>query len=114
MIINLLYICITKYSKKQHVRSTWPVPNCTKTPYLPDQTPAGLKLLREKELTYLRGDGKGVRKLSDRIYDYDVYNDLGNPDRGSEFSRPILGGQKIPYPRRCRTGRLPSDTGVCF
>ncbi|KAJ0929280.1 putative linoleate 13S-lipoxygenase [Helianthus annuus] len=81
-------------------------------PYLPDQTPAGLKLLREKELTYLRGDGKGVRKLSDRIYDYDVYNDLGNPDRGSEFSRPILGGQKIPYPRRCRTGRLPSDTDI--
>ncbi|KAK1436906.1 hypothetical protein QVD17_02690 [Tagetes erecta] len=81
-------------------------------PYLPDQTPAGLKLLREKELSELRGDGKGVRKLSDRIYDYDVYNDLGNPDRGSDFVRPILGGQKIPYPRRCRTGRLPSDTDI--
>ncbi|KAI3802762.1 hypothetical protein L1987_30905 [Smallanthus sonchifolius] len=81
-------------------------------PYLPDQTPAGLKLLREKELRDLRGDGRGVRKLSDRIYDYDVYNDLGNPDRGSEFIRPILGGQKIPYPRRCRTGRLPSDTDI--
>ncbi|KAI7753940.1 hypothetical protein M8C21_033140 [Ambrosia artemisiifolia] len=81
-------------------------------PYLPDQTPAGLKVLREKELSDLRGDGKGVRKLSDRIYDYDVYNDLGNPDRGSDFVRPILGGQKIPYPRRCRTGRLPSDTDI--
>ncbi|KAI3773304.1 hypothetical protein L1987_47829 [Smallanthus sonchifolius] len=77
-----------------------------------DQTPAGLKLLREKELRDLRGDGRGVRKLSDRIYDYDVYNDLGNPDRGSDFIRPILGGQKIPYPRRCRTGRLPSDTDI--
>ncbi|GKG43867.1 linoleate 13S-lipoxygenase 3-1, chloroplastic-like protein, partial [Tanacetum coccineum] len=51
-------------------------------PYLPDQTPAGIKLLREKELRDLRGDGTGVRKLSDRIYDYDVYNDLGNPDKG--------------------------------
>ncbi|XP_076891180.1 lipoxygenase 1, chloroplastic-like [Bidens hawaiensis] len=81
-------------------------------PYLPDETPAGLKLLREKELKALRGDGKGVRKLSDRIYDYDVYNDLGNPDRGNDFIRPLLGGQKIPYPRRCRTGRLPSDTDI--
>ncbi|GKB27121.1 linoleate 13S-lipoxygenase 3-1, chloroplastic [Tanacetum coccineum] len=81
-------------------------------PYLPDQTPAGIKLLREKELRDLRGDGTGVRKLSDRIYDYDVYNDLGNPDRGNDFIRPLLGGQKIPYPRRCRTGRAPSDTDI--
>ncbi|KAJ9559605.1 hypothetical protein OSB04_004765 [Centaurea solstitialis] len=81
-------------------------------PYLPDETPAGLKVLREKELKDLRGDGKGVRKLSDRVYDYDVYNDLGNPDRGNDFIRPLLGGEKIPYPRRCRTGRLPSDTDI--
>ncbi|GJV99993.1 lipoxygenase 1, chloroplastic [Tanacetum coccineum] len=53
-------------------------------PYLPDQTPAGIKLLREKELRDLRGDGTGVRKLSGRIYDYDIYNHLGNPDRGTE------------------------------
>ncbi|GJS67054.1 linoleate 13S-lipoxygenase 3-1, chloroplastic-like protein [Tanacetum coccineum] len=81
-------------------------------PYLPDQTPAGIKLLREKELRDLRGNGTRVRKLSDRIYDYDVYNDLGNPDRGNDFIRPLLGGQKIPYPRRCRTGRAPSDTDI--
>uniref|UniRef100_A0A5B6YZ35 Lipoxygenase n=1 Tax=Davidia involucrata TaxID=16924 RepID=A0A5B6YZ35_DAVIN len=81
-------------------------------PYLPSQTPAGLKALREKELKNLRGDGKGVRKLSDRIYDFDIYNDLGNPDRGIDFARPTLGGEKIPYPRRCRTGRLPTDTDM--
>lgn len=81
-------------------------------PYLPSETPAGLKALREKELKNLRGDGNGVRKLSDRIYDYDLYNDLGNPDKGVELARPKLGGPTIPYPRRCRTGRVPSDTGM--
>lgn len=84
-------------------------------PYLPSETPAGLKAMREEELRYLRGDGKGERKLSDRIYDYDVYNDLGNPDKGIDFARPSLGGSIIPYPRRCRTGRAPTYTGqlVC-
>lgn len=82
-----------------------------KQPYLPSETPAGLRALRQKELRDLRGDGKGVRKLSDRVYDYDVYNDLGIPDRGIDFVRPTLGGEKIPYPRRCRTGRLPSISG---
>ncbi|XP_062216586.1 probable lipoxygenase 6 [Phragmites australis] len=81
-------------------------------PYLPSETPPGLRELREKELMDLRGDGTGVRKLSDRIYDYATYNDLGNPDRGKEFIRPILGGEKIPYPRRCRTGRPPTDTSM--
>ncbi|KAJ0987497.1 hypothetical protein J5N97_005853 [Dioscorea zingiberensis] len=81
-------------------------------PYLPSETPEGLKELREKELSEQRGDGKGIRKHSDRIYDYATYNDLGNPDKGPEFSRPILGGKKIPYPRRCRTGRPPTDTDL--
>ncbi|KAK6796049.1 hypothetical protein RDI58_009504 [Solanum bulbocastanum] len=82
-------------------------------PYLPDETPAGLKSLRERELRDLRGDGKGVRKLSDRIYDYDIYNDLGNPDKGIDFARPKLGGDdNVPYPRRCRSGRVPTDTDI--
>ncbi|XP_021716538.1 linoleate 13S-lipoxygenase 3-1, chloroplastic-like isoform X1 [Chenopodium quinoa] len=83
-------------------------------PYLPHETPAGLRALREKELKELRGNGKGERKMSDRIYDYDIYNDLGNPDKGGEFARPILGGEKIPYPRRCRTGRPPMETDIKY
>ncbi|KAJ4879413.1 hypothetical protein Rs2_36467 [Raphanus sativus] len=82
----------------------------TNQPFLPSETPEGLRKLRGKELTSLRGDGTGVRKLSDRIYDFDVYNDLGNPDKSSELARPKLGGKERPYPRRCRTGRQPTDT----
>uniref|UniRef100_A0A0D6QUV2 Lipoxygenase n=1 Tax=Araucaria cunninghamii TaxID=56994 RepID=A0A0D6QUV2_ARACU len=74
-------------------------------PYLPSQTPPGLKGLREKELKDLRGNGEGERKHTDRIFDYDVYNDLGNPDKGKDLARPVLGVEKFPYPRRCRTGR---------
>ncbi|KAJ4724170.1 Lipoxygenase [Melia azedarach] len=73
--------------------------------YLPSQTPDGLKRFRSEELTKLRGNGQGERKSSDRVYDYDVYNDLGNPDWNPETARPVLGGKEHPYPRRCRTGR---------
>ncbi|KAL2608574.1 hypothetical protein R1flu_027147 [Riccia fluitans] len=67
--------------------------------YLPERTPSGLKEFRDRELVALRGNGKGTRVTSDRVYDYDVYNDLG-------LKRPVLGGSKdFPYPRRCRTGR---------
>ncbi|CAL1409503.1 unnamed protein product [Linum trigynum] len=66
--------------------------------YLPSDTPTGLKKLRTDELVVLRGSGQGERKKGDRIYDYDVYNDLGD-------ARPVLGGKENPYPRRCRTGR---------
>ncbi|KAK3015479.1 hypothetical protein RJ639_005784 [Escallonia herrerae] len=77
----------------------------TNKSYLPFQTPSGLKKLREKELAVLRGDGEGERKTPERIYDYDVYNDLGDPNSSSELARPVLGGKDYPYPRRNRTGR---------
>ncbi|XP_057776930.1 lipoxygenase 6, chloroplastic [Salvia miltiorrhiza] len=78
--------------------------------YLPSETPAGIKSLRQQDLLSVRGDGKGERKLHERIYDYDVYNDLGNPDKGEELARPVVGGEDRPYPRRCRTGRRPTLT----
>jgi lipoxygenase len=79
----------------------------TNKSYLPSQTPTGLKRLRQRELQNQRGNGKGERKRTDRIYDYDTYNDLGNPDSNMELKRPVLGGSEHPYPRRCRTGRPP-------
>lgn len=73
--------------------------------YLPKDTPAAMVKLRQEELTYLRGDGTGERKTGERIYDYDFYNNLGNPDKDKSEARPVLGGSKeLPYPRRCRTG----------
>nr|XP_010943567.1 probable lipoxygenase 8, chloroplastic [Elaeis guineensis] len=78
----------------------------TNKSYLPAQTPSGLRRLRSKELENKRGDGRGERKDFERIYDYDVYNDLGDPDDDDDKARPVLGGsKKHPYPRRCRTGR---------
>ncbi|KAJ9555298.1 hypothetical protein OSB04_009912 [Centaurea solstitialis] len=79
----------------------------TNKSYLPSQTPSGLKVFRAKDLASLRGDGvlDGPRKKYDRIYDYDVYNDLGDPDRKPEWGRPVLGTKDFPYPRRCKTSR---------
>ncbi|KAG8070142.1 hypothetical protein GUJ93_ZPchr0006g43651 [Zizania palustris] len=77
--------------------------------YLPSSTPKGISALRKKELETLRGDGRGERKFFDRVYDYDVYNDLGDPDYRIEHLRPVLGGDDLPYPRRCRTGRPRSE-----
>ncbi|XP_051122412.1 lipoxygenase 6, chloroplastic [Andrographis paniculata] len=78
--------------------------------YLPSQTPAGIKALRQEDLSSLRGTGEGERKMHERIYDYDVYNDLGNPDKSEELARPVAGTEERPYPRRCRTGRPPTES----
>lgn len=80
--------------------------------YLPSQTPPGLKDLRREDLLSLRGNRKGERKPHDRIYDYAPYNDLGNPDKSEDLARPVLAGEERPYPRRCRTGRPPTRTGI--
>ncbi|KAM0855220.1 hypothetical protein ACQ4PT_049929 [Festuca glaucescens] len=67
--------------------------------YLPSQTPRGIEALRKKELETLRGDGQGERKFHERIYDYDTYNDLGDPDKNIDHKRPVIGGKEHPYPR---------------
>ncbi|VFQ98737.1 unnamed protein product [Cuscuta campestris] len=79
--------------------------------FLPSETPALLKEYREQELLILRGTGSGELKEWDRVYGYAYYNDLGDPDKGEEFARPVLGGNsEYPYPRRGRTGRSPTKT----
>ncbi|XVF69709.1 hypothetical protein PTKIN_Ptkin11bG0103900 [Pterospermum kingtungense] len=82
----------------------------TNKSYLPSETPSGLRRLREEELLSLQGNGQGQRKSCERIYDYDVYNDLGDVDTDPIKKRSVLGGKDFPYPRRCRTGRPRCDT----
>lgn len=83
--------------------------------YVPSETPVALVSYREEELQILKGNGKGKLRQWHRVYDYDVYNDLGNPDSNEDLARPVLGGSvTYPYPRRGRTGRKPTKKGFTF
>ncbi|KAM3390864.1 hypothetical protein ACQJBY_012470 [Aegilops geniculata] len=86
----------------------------TNDAYVKEKTPAALLKDREDELRLLRGEGvpadEPLQKW-DRVYDYAVHNDLGNPDLRKDLARPVLGGSKeYPYPRRTRTSRPPTKT----
>lgn len=76
-------------------------------PAFKDSTPAGLQQFRDSELAAFRGtenDKKTERKGAERVYDYALYNDLGDPSDSTKM-RPVLGGTVLGYPRRLRTGR---------
>ncbi|KAI3827109.1 hypothetical protein L1987_01173 [Smallanthus sonchifolius] len=77
---------------------------------LTSATPSGLKSLREKELAILLGEGVSdkPREKKDRIYDYDVYNDLGDPDKDPDLARLVLGNKDYLHPRRYKTSRPPT------
>lgn len=81
--------------------------------YLPYQTAPGIRNLRREALQKIHGNGNGERKRYEQIYDYALYNDLGNPDKSNDLARPVFGGEERPYPRRCRTGRSPTKTDPC-
>jgi len=84
--------------------------------YITQNTPAALVPYRGADLEVTQGlrtsiseDGSDPPATpytpKDRVYDYDVYNDLGGDPKVPDFQRPTLGGAQLPYPRRIKTGR---------
>jgi Lipoxygenase len=84
--------------------------------YITQNTPAALAPYRAADLEVTQGLRSAISEdgsappvepytSKDRIYDYDVYNDLGGDPKVPDFQRPILGGAALPYPRRIKTGR---------
>ncbi|XWS57529.1 hypothetical protein CRYUN_Cryun09bG0182200 [Craigia yunnanensis] len=105
------FICNSWVYHENHYKPNGRVFFSNKT-YLPHQMPEALRKYREEELSILRGNGRGKLEEWDRVYDYALYNDLGDPDSKKGLARPILGGSdKHPYPRRGRTSRPPSKSG---
>lgn len=73
-------------------------------PMLPKDVPPAILALQIAELEHIRTKDGKTRSGNDRIYDYDVYNDLGQPE-GALRREPLGGTEERPYPRRLRTGR---------
>ncbi|KAF8723242.1 hypothetical protein HU200_021757 [Digitaria exilis] len=90
----------------------------TNDAYVKENTPSALLGYREDELSVLRGEVTGASSADeqpfqewDRVYDYALYNDLGNPDLRKDLARPVLGGSdEYPHPRRTKIGRSPTRT----
>lgn len=84
--------------------------------YITQNTPAALVPYRAADLEVTQGLRTSISEdgstppvtpytPKDRVYDYDVYNDLGGDPKVPDFQRPNLGGAQLPYPRRIKTGR---------
>ncbi|KAI5069561.1 hypothetical protein GOP47_0015862 [Adiantum capillus-veneris] len=102
------WICPTHLARSGQPRILFP-----NQMYLPNEAPMALLQLCEDDLLAVGGDGKGKRVHGERIYDYDVYNELRNPEENQDLTRPILGGSGMyPYPRRCKTGRKCIKTDI--
>ncbi|KXZ51371.1 hypothetical protein GPECTOR_13g860 [Gonium pectorale] len=81
----------------------------TGTAFLPKDTPVALLDDRERELASLQGTPESrvkTRKGADRVYWYQVYDDLSSGKTDPALVRPNLGNSKdLPYPRRLATNR---------
>jgi hypothetical protein len=84
--------------------------------YISQNTPRALAEYRAADLEVTQGLRTSISEdgaappvppytSKDRVYDYDVYNDLGGDPKVADFQRPTLGGAQLPYPRRIKTGR---------